>query len=242
MIPAVWGHVMKFALSALSCIFLGACTTTASLNLIAPQFERFDSPQLNQMAKVNIGDTVLRKGELYNFDAITVASPLSLDGPALMPDFKIPAQTMTAKYDFEEFVFYQGENIIIRDLGIPRAEPRAGICLHKTNSELAKAWIGIGAACVGPSIPRHQIQKTKVEAITAPSFVQEIIYNGRVENSVKFLYREFSGNIARPAFSQQVQYDLDEGEVIGFKQARIRIIEASNTELTFEVLETFPDQ
>jgi hypothetical protein len=224
------------------CVMLGGCVATKTLNIISPMYEQFDNPPLEEQAVVNIGDTVLRKGERYTFDAITVASPLSINGPGLMPSFEIPAQTMPAKFDFQDFVFYQGQNIIVRDLGVPRLDQRAGICVHKTDPDWAKAWVGVGAACVGPSVPREQIQKTTTTAISSPSFVQEIIYNGRVGSSIKFLYREFSGNIARPAFDQEVQYDLNDSNIIGFKQARIEILNATNTELTYRVLESFPDQ
>ena len=59
---------------------------------------------------------------------------------------------------------------------------------------------------------------------------------------MKFLYREFSGNTNRAPFAQEVTYDLNEGEVIGFKAARFRIMKATNTEIQYQVLEPFaPD-
>tara|TARA_Y100001970_G_C14190539_1_gene835093 strand:+ start:221 stop:1267 length:1047 start_codon:yes stop_codon:yes gene_type:complete len=69
---------------------------------------------------------------------------------------------------------------------------------------------------------------------------QELIYNGRSGDTVKFLYREFtSEGMARAAFQQVVTYDLKIGEVIGFKGARFRILEADNINLSYEVLNHF---
>ena len=45
----------------------------------------------------------------------------------------------------------------------------------------------------------------------------------------------------RPAFAQEVQYDLGEDSVIGFKGVRIEVVEATNRLLTYKVLTSFPD-
>ena len=45
----------------------------------------------------------------------------------------------------------------------------------------------------------------------------------------------------RLPFTQEVQYDLSESSTIGFKGARIEIAEATNTYLSYKVIESFPD-
>ena len=44
----------------------------------------------------------------------------------------------------------------------------------------------------------------------------------------------------RSPFSQEAQYDLKVGDIIGFKGARIKVIEATNTALVYEVVNNFP--
>ena len=43
----------------------------------------------------------------------------------------------------------------------------------------------------------------------------------------------------RDAFSQEVQYDLNEGKEIGFKGARLLIHNATNRAIEYEVLDHF---
>jgi hypothetical protein len=74
------------------------------------------------------------------------------------------------------------------------------------------------------------------------SFQQELIYNGRSGDTLKFLYREISDNYLRNAFTQDVQYDLRDGKILGFKGARIEIIEANNRFLKYRVIASFPEQ
>ena len=45
--------------------------------------------------------------------------------------------------------------------------------------------------------------------------------------------------MARSAFSQEVQYDLEESNVIGFKSVRIEVIEATNSRIQYKVLQPF---
>ncbi|MCP9755827.1 hypothetical protein EGI26_11735 [Lacihabitans sp. CCS-44] len=71
------------------------------------------------------------------------------------------------------------------------------------------------------------------------SFKQEFIYNGKVGNSIKFIYREFSDDFARPSFTQDIQYDLNESSVVGFKGLKIDVLSASNTLIKYKVLSYF---
>jgi len=82
-------------------------------------------------------------------------------------------------------------------------------------------------------------ERTKQPVATPNSFQQTLIYSGKVGNKLKIGYREFSGNLARPAFNNDVEYDLNESNLIGYKGARIEIIEATNEHIKYKVLKNF---
>lgn len=63
---------------------------------------------------------------------------------------------------------------------------------------------------------------------TDESFQQTLIYSGKIGQKINVGYREFSGSVARPAFCNDVEYDLSESTTIGYKGARLEIIEATN--------------
>lgn len=71
------------------------------------------------------------------------------------------------------------------------------------------------------------------------SLQQTLLYNGKIGNRITLAYRELQNNIARPAFSNSVEYDLSESNVIGYKGARLEIIKATNTEITYRILSDF---
>jgi hypothetical protein len=97
---------------------------------------------------------------------------------------------------------------------------------------------------LGPA--RHYLEQDfeKVSVTTGvvnspTNFVQELLYNGRVGDNLRFVYREFSNDIIRPAFTQEVQYDYGASQVVGFKQLRLEVVEATNTALTYKLLQNF---
>lgn len=73
--------------------------------------------------------------------------------------------------------------------------------------------------------------------LTGPeSFQKELVYSGVAKGVITILYREFLGGVARPAFSQQVQFDLSEGHEIGYKGARFKVLKANNVGITYAVI------
>ena len=71
------------------------------------------------------------------------------------------------------------------------------------------------------------------------NFKQQIIYNGKDGNTVRFSYREYINELARPAFTQELQYDLADGNLIGFKGLRLEIMKLSNVGIEYKILSNF---
>lgn len=68
---------------------------------------------------------------------------------------------------------------------------------------------------------------------------RELLYNGVTGSVVHLSYREFFNDFARAAFSQDLVYDLEKSDVIGFKGMRIRVHSADNTAIEYEILSYF---
>ncbi|MCV5664960.1 hypothetical protein OFN50_38635, partial [Escherichia coli] len=73
------------------------------------------------------------------------------------------------------------------------------------------------------------------------SFQQTLIYSGKVGNKINISYREFSNDMARPAFNNEAEYDLSESNQIGYKGAVIDVLEADNTKITYRLIRNFPN-
>lgn len=69
------------------------------------------------------------------------------------------------------------------------------------------------------------------------AFRAQMIYSGLDGNTVRASYREFSGDFIRPAFAQELQYNLAQDSTIAYKSIKIQVLAATNSQLRFRVLE-----
>ena len=90
-----------------------------------------------------------------------------------------------------------------------------------------KRWVGILNAPDG-------WQRTRVP--TDDSFREALIYTGRAGNTLRLSYREYRKDLARPAFFQELTYDLDRSSHVVFRNYRIEVLEANNEVIRFRVL------
>lgn len=67
-------------------------------------------------------------------------------------------------------------------------------------------------------------------------FRRELIYGGVAKGVLTLSYREFVNDMARPAFTQVLTYDLAEGDEIAYQGARLKVLGANNTGLRYIVL------
>lgn len=67
-------------------------------------------------------------------------------------------------------------------------------------------------------------------------FRRELVYGGVAKGVVSITYREFVNDMARPAFTQTLSYDLSDGDELAYRGARLKVLSANNTGLRFVVL------
>jgi hypothetical protein len=203
--------------------FVTACASSGTP--IASEIQNLDYPEVGVTTSANIGDTIIVKGVLRTFPTITTQVPLRAVAYGADPHI-IPAQTFVLTGLTSEFQIYRGAKHTL-------CEPVTG------HGWKAAPLTAIEGACAFPVRSEVHVERGKVHDVKAPNFSQELIYNGKSGTAVKFLYRELSNDMMRPAFTQELQYDLNESNVIGFKEVRIEIVAATNTDLEYKVLQHF---
>lgn len=90
-----------------------------------------------------------------------------------------------------------------------------------------KRWVGI---INSPDGWKH------VQYYTDESFQEELIFTGRSGDTIYISYREYKKDFARPAFFQELRYDLKNSNRIVFKHYKIDVIEATNEYIKFKVV------
>jgi len=110
------------------------------------------------------------------------------------------------------------------------------------NKQLFYSWYGgFGNIVPAKQIPDTLFKYKDVAVDQVDSIQQTLIYTGKQKNIIKISYRESQGGMARTAFNMEATYDLDESNVIAFKNARLLILKATNTSIKYSVLKNFND-
>lgn len=241
---------MKRISYLLTVVFLicGCATGAGVLRSVPPTLEIVDIPIIGQERKAELGDTIVSKGKLYTHQVMVLSNEVHSKGgakffvgaKALIPPGELLHQSEDA--DWEYFSSISGVTLT-NSFG---ATWQSTGGLRRSKKDGTIEIFAPLASAVGYSYDRRphiapDFKLTKRTVTDKPSFQQELIYNGRVGNNIKFMYREVANDLMRPAFSQEIQYDLNEGKSIGFKGARIEIIEATNTNLKYRAIQSFPD-
>lgn len=198
----------------------------------APSWVAVSEPPIGSVTTVRIGDIMLRQGKYREHDALYLRAPREIGfGYTLHRGYYLKDG------EDEQAEFYSPgsgddggrvEKIFI-------ADPWKSIMAKKNAPELCVVTILNAYTCATV----HDLERTKRPVLAQDAFQQTLIYNGRVGSKINIGYREFSNSIARPAFNNNVEYDLAESTKIGYKGAELEVLEATNQHIKFRLLRNF---
>lgn len=207
-------------------LVLGGCTTV-QYNGSPSERKKVNYPPLNKEVTAYVGDHMVEKGVIYEEQVLYVAQ--RVDGALYdIPSKNYPQVGFDNKQDF-----FSAIGVIKGAL----SDPIEALAVGKDQgSQVCVITTFGGRACYDAEYEkRSRVSETK------NSFQQTLIYSGRVGNRINIGYREFSNNTARPAFNNEVEYDLSESRRIGYKGAQVEVIEADNSSITYKLIRNFPD-
>lgn len=223
-----------FSLMPIILLALAGCTTMRSH--YSPEVQYFSEPAVNATATVGLGEAMLRQGRMAEHDTIyfeqecKISSRLAYyrlfpgywtkEGSNKRGDFYRPSQ-----YGNPASVRKSAWADPFQSLYIPHHKRK--ICaVNVFNTKICKKYEG-------------EYQRTTQTAISDQYFQQHLIYGGGHGEKINMIYRELIHSAARSAFDHEVEYDLSESKIIGYRGARVEIINATNSEITYRVLRHF---
>ncbi len=222
---------MKYVIIFSFFLFLAGCAS--QIKLTQPNNFSTLIPQLNTINEVEIGASLVSKESGYKYKALKLLKNAKIktgysaknvnEGDVFINDF------YTSKYDL-----YSSPTPTAAGATYGIALPKSGgkaITFYKSAAGItfSKDNAGLEFAEILTPIPKKEY------------FKQDFIYNGKVGNAIKFTYREYADDLARPAFTQDLQYDLTESNIIGFKGLRIEILSATNIKIQYKVLSYYTE-
>lgn len=189
-------------------------------------------PPLDAVNIAYIGDTILKQGKYSEHDAIYLPSMVSIGWAYdLTPGYYIKKGEDDNSETYLPSLDDEGGTIDKAFL----ADPWKAIMAYKSKPRLCVITILNVMVCDYQS----NFKRVKKPIQSNNSFQQTLIYSGRIGSKINLGYREFSNSTARPSFNNNVEYDLNSSKIIGYKGARIEIIEATNVLIKYRVIRNF---
>ena len=214
-------------------VLLTGCA--APVHNYSPTRIEISEPSIGEVNIANIGDNMVRQGIYTEHAAIYVEN----DTPVgLLHPYTITKGFFLKFGEDENSAFFSIQNSFEGGGTLTKAalaDPRKAVQAYKNESKLCGVSVFNAAACATDVNYRF----TSKVIQTADSSQQMLIYNGKFGTRIRVGYREFSADMARQAFSNDVEYDLSESRTIGYKGALIEVLEATNEYIRYKLLKNF---
>lgn len=211
---------------------LTACNTV-KYNYVV-ETKQISYPDLNVVTKTFIGDDMVRQGTVASRDVIYFPQTTVVSRGV---DFTIHAGEYPKVGEDQKYLFF-GLNELNSGVTVGKstfADIPVGIRTSKKDNDLCIVTVSGGSICKSDASFSYQ----KKNVTYQNSFQQILIYNGKVGNKINIGYKEFNNDFARPAFSNNVEYDLSESKVIRYKGVKLEIIKATNQFIEYKVYSNF---
>lgn len=211
-------------------LFVTGCATP--VQNYQPESIAISEPPLNSTSTSQVGDNMLNQGKYQVQEVLYLATSQKVSWA-----YELSAGNFKKMGEDEAGEFFLPgagqDGGTIQKAAI--ADPWKAVMLKKVQPNLCVVTAFNVAACTNS----QGLERKKQQVLTQDAFQQTLIYSGRVGNKINVGYREFSNNLARPAFNNNVEYDLSESKLIGYKGAQIEVLEATNQMIRYRVLKNF---
>lgn len=222
---------MKKILLAFSIPVVLVGCVTPQYNYI-PEVQELSKPPIGEVATAHIGDHMLTQGRMVQQDSIYFSSPQKVNGNQVSTGY---FAKQGEDKDYEYFKISTATDAGKITQGVLK-DPPMGFAIRKSDNNLCILTIyNMVIGCTSDA----QYERKNWASASKDSFQQTLIYNGKVGNKINIGYREFSSDLARPAFNNDVEYDLSQSKQIGYKGALLDVIDANNQQIKYKVIRNF---
>lgn len=222
-------RVVMHTAALVAILAVGTTVATAAVPETAPTVRSF--PAVGVETEVEIGQPMVLIESVLTATALRLSESArsdSINGNRVV----LPAGIYQLVRETDRGRYYANPAARIRALGFNSEAPEgAGIFIPRDPAAPPAAY---WQALLGATIVKAD--GLKVEASDASGFRRELVYSGVAQGVVTMSYREFANDFARPAFTQELRYDLAAGQDIGFRGARLQIIQAGNITVRYRLL------
>lgn len=202
-----------------------------------PEVKQLSDPPLNETTTASLGEEMLRQGTAVTTKGVLLHQQNKIGVFTLSPGF-YPQTGEDKEAVYTSFSTNKLDPDLGRLTGGAGTLPQ-GLKFDKTHQQTCVVYSGAYGIPTKLCDHEYPYEFTTMPVYSSNSFQQTLIYSGRVGSKIRISYREFSGSMARGAFSNEAEYDLSSSNDIAYKGAKIRVLEADNEHIKYVVLSNF---
>jgi hypothetical protein len=195
-------------------------------------------PALGSTQTAVVGDVLYSEFEYTgNSGAITSGAFEQRVG---LGSVRVPSNTTMVSSDIDGRKGYCSSTLTYYD---PLVGPYTGTCWFDANndSRFEEFWINPGGIPYTYDADTPLVYKISEISNAAGGFKYEIVYQGLDGAVLRMLYREYVDNMVRPAFQQDLTYNLNPSgpTLVRFRSVSIEVVAAGGSEITYVVRSGF---
>lgn len=190
------------------------------------ELKEYSLPELNKAVEVYVGESMIDQGKSTTSNVLTI--PNDIDGTCF-DIFKGDYIERGTDHRGRQFFHSVG----IRDARVvnsPLCDPPVALSVNESRQVCVSTPFVSEASCYDAA---SKITKKTIQGNS--SFRQLLVYSGSVGNKINVSYRELSNDMARPAFTNSVEYDMEKSRIIKYKGAEIEVLSFGNTSIKYIV-------
>ncbi|MFW2022293.1 hypothetical protein [Acinetobacter baumannii] len=217
-------------------IIFGTFVSVMLTGCVAPSYnatskitEMTSRPNIGEVVTVGVGEQMLYQGNASEDDVLDIANPIKVNLYSL-PSGQYAKTGSNEKGNYFSPITKTGALVGKSFFADP-----VQVLMVSKEKKLCVVTVFNASSCSKDA----EFKVKKVTSLRDNTFQQTLIYSGKIGNKINVGYREFSGNLARPAFNNDVEYDLSESRQIGYKGALLEILDANNQSIKYKVLRNF---
>jgi hypothetical protein len=206
-------------------VLMGCTSTMTPTEFITGETKEYIIPEIGIESTAFLGDSLIREGKTVKQDEMTLYK--SFGTPSFTSYHPTGNYTLIGKkddsniYQFDT-MFSNGWTSCYPQL----IEDANGIVYRKTIAGKIE-------------LKSTDYQKKQVLIDNSGSYEQNLIYTGSEGDILKFTYREFVDDMARPAFTIDATYDYGKDNVLRFRGALLEVINFDNQSITYKLISGF---
>ncbi len=216
-----------------TCAALLYAATSFSAN--AQALVERSSPTPGVEMEAEVGQPIMSLERVYQAAAVRLERPVT-SGKIVLGRVLLPAGIYTLVDTNEIGRFYQSRTpVMIKNVIGSDPYNFAGLLLPADGGP-PRAYLQTAGKKLTAEAPGAEVTDSGMEDLGTDGFKVQLLYSGVSKGTVTLSYREFMRDLARPAFSQELSYDLADGDEIGFRGARLKVLKATNVSIRYVVM------